>query len=50
MLPSNTQINPKEHVNAISLKSGKELEIEEKQGEEKVVKKNKEKKKNGEPT
>ena len=37
-------------MNVVSLRSGKELGIEEKQVEEKVVKKNKEKEKDDEPS
>ena len=48
-MPGNTKTNPKEHVNAVTLRSGKELKVEEKQGEEKVVEKNKEKEKDDEP-
>ena len=45
----NIETNPKEHVNVASLKSGKELGIEEKQVKEKVVEGNKEKEKDDEP-
>ena len=48
-LPGNIETNPKKHVNVVSLKSGKELGIEEKQVEEKAVEKNKEKEKDDEP-
>ena len=48
--PGNTKTNPREHVDAMTLKSCKELGIEEKQGEEKATKKNKEKEKDNEPT
>ena len=44
---SNTELNPKEQVKAITLKSGKQLQEKEKLDEEKVAKK-KEKETNGE--
>ena len=48
-LLGNTKTNPKEHMNTVSLKSGKKLGIEEKQVKEKAIEKNKEKKKDDEP-
>ena len=49
-MPSNIETNPKEYAKAMSLKSGKKLIVKEKQGEEKAVEKNKEKKNDGKPT
>ena len=43
-MPGNTKTNPREHVNVVTLRSGKELEVEEKQGEENNAERNKRKK------
>ena len=46
----NTELNLREQVEAVILRSGKKLYVKEKQDEEKVDEKNKERKKDGDPS